>query len=256
MMRINLLEHAEHDTSEPQPAGSASTFQTAVFVGTLLGVALVLGTTYWLLSGWQGRLNQQMAMEKSEAARLARIRQQNLRYEADLQDLNRRIAAVQVLEDNRRGPGEMMTALATAVNRAPGLYLLSVTPKDGRLKLSGAAASVPALASLANALQVSESLHDVQLREYHEDDGAAEAVRFKFSLDCVYRAAAAPSAPVKTAMAAPAVAHPAAANPAVANPAAANPTIAHPAVASPAVANPAVVHPAVAKQSNSENHNG
>jgi Tfp pilus assembly protein PilN len=187
MIRINLLEGARREReTKPEVGPAAATFQAQVFIGALLVAGVVVGGVYWFLSHRLAELNKQMDVERREAARLAAIQAENTRYEADLKDIDRRIAAVQTLEDNRHGPTQLMMLLAGMVNRAPGLYLISVTPKEGRLLFNGASSSVTSIADFFGALNAAGNFRDVQLREYYEDDDKDGRVNFKFSLDCVY----------------------------------------------------------------------
>ncbi|HEV2423583.1 MAG TPA: hypothetical protein VGZ29_02020 [Terriglobia bacterium] len=215
MMRINLLPQSVAEATQPDVAESPSTFQARVFGLAFVGVAVVVSFAWWVVGVWKGRLDSQMAAEKAEATRLARVAAENKRYELELQEINRRIAAVQALDENRRGPVAFLVSLQQAVNRAPALNLTSVGPKDGRTAMNGAASMVTAVADLVAALQTSEGYQDVLLREYHEDDDKAGRVRFKFNLDFTFQppplppaaAGSLPSAarPAGAAAAAPAV---------------------------------------------------
>lgn len=209
MMRINLLAQSVTEETQPQTAESPSAFQARVFVMAFVGVATVIGFAWWLLGVWKARLDSQLAVEDAEAQRLAGVAAENKRYESELQEINRRIAAVQALEDNRRGPVAFLILLQQAVNRAPALNLISVGPKDGRVAVNGAASSVTAVADLVSALQASEGYQDVLLREYHEDDDKAGRVRFKFNLDFTFQ----PPAPAVAAGAPPSATKPAATGP-------------------------------------------
>jgi Tfp pilus assembly protein PilN len=209
MMRINLLVQPAAEEAQPQTPESPQAFQARVFVLAFVGVATVVSFAWWLLGVWQGRLDSQKAAEKAETNRLAGVAAENKRYETELQEINRRIAAVQALADNRRGPVAFLTSLQEAVNRAPALNLMSVGPRDGRVALNGAASSVTAVADLVSALQASDGYQDVLLREYHEDDDKVGRVRFKFNLDFMFQppppavAAGVPPATAKPAVAAP-----------------------------------------------------
>jgi len=187
MMRINLYAESVADEPQAQAAGSPAAFQTRVFAAAFGTLAMALSAAWWLVGVWQSRLASRMAVEKLEADRLAGVAAENKRYDSELQEINRRIAAVQSLEDNRRGPAAFLTSLQEAVSRAPALNLVSVGPKEGRLALNGAASSVTAVADLVAALESSRGYHDVLLREYHEDDMKSGALRFKFDLDFLFQ---------------------------------------------------------------------
>ena len=194
MIRINLLEGAI-PAVQPKP-GAATSLPAKVFGATLLAAAVVVGAGYWYLDRQVTELGERLDAEKREAARLAAIQAENTRYEAQLRDIDRRIAAIQALENNRQGPSDLMTELGTIVNRITGLYLTSVSPREGRLVVSGLAGSVASIADFVAALRTAQDFQDVQLRQYFEDDREGQ-VNFRFNLDCVYKppSAAVPSAP-------------------------------------------------------------
>ena len=189
MIRINLLQGMAVEVEKaPSEPASPNALQVRVFVGTLLASTLALAGAHWFLSERLTRLNEQMEVERRNAAALAAIQAVNARYTAELQVINRRIAALQVLQDKRQSPGQLMTQLANDVNRAPGLYLISVAPQGARLSLSGASNSVNSIATFVRDLQLTEGFGDVQLREYYEDDEKDGGVSFRFSLDLSYAA--------------------------------------------------------------------
>lgn len=194
MIRINLLEGATREAA-PKP-GAASSFPAQVFGATLLAAGALLGACYWYLNGQVTKLGEELEAQKREAARLAAIQAENTRYEGQLRDIQRRIDAIQTLQNNRHGPSELMTLLGGIVNRTAGLYLASVSPKDNRLLVSGIAGSAASIADFVEALRTAQEFQDVQLQQYFEEDREGQ-VGFKFNLDCVYKppTSAAPSSP-------------------------------------------------------------
>jgi Tfp pilus assembly protein PilN len=185
MIRINLIEGAKPQL-ESKPGTGPSSFPVLVFGGAFLVAGLVVGACYWYLDRQLTNLGEQLDVEKQEAARLAAIQAENTRYETQLRDIDRRIAAIQTLESNRKGPTALMAALGTTVNRTAGLYLASVTPKEGRLFVNGLTNSAVTIADFMAALRAAGDFEDIQLRQYVESDREGQ-VSFKFDLDCVYR---------------------------------------------------------------------
>lgn len=210
MIRINLLEGTAREVVEiPSEPASPAAIQAQTLVGGLIVAAGLVVGAHWLLSQRLDGLNRQIGTEKAEAARLSAIQAQNARYSAQLQDINRRIDVLQLLQSNRHGPSQLMTQLATTVNGAPELYLMSVTPQQGgRISLTGASNSVSSIATLLGSLQPADGFNGVQLREYYEDDEKDGRVAYKFALDFSHSAsngstsAPGPPAPVKQTSAA------------------------------------------------------
>jgi Tfp pilus assembly protein PilN len=186
MTRINLIEGAQREFEPAPEPGSASNFQTKVFLVTALAAGVLIGGVYAFFAHRTAVLDKQLAVESAEAAHLAAVRAVNDRYKAQLADIERRMMAIQALEANRQGPSELMTLVANAVNRAPGLFLQSVQPKDNKLQFAGSSRSVTAIAGLVAALETTADVHDVQLRDFYEDDDKDGSLSYKFDLDCVF----------------------------------------------------------------------
>lgn len=198
-IRINLLAGAAREVEEaPSEPASPAAFLVQTLVAGLMVSALLVAGAYGVFNRRLDQINQQMEAERREAARLSVIQAANSRYSAELQDINRRIDVLQLLEAGRRSPEHLMTQLAGMVNGAPELYLMSVTPQGGRITLSGVSNSVTSIATFVRSFQTGDGFGDVQLREYYEDDEKDGRVSYKFSLEFSYLA------PTTTRTAAPA----------------------------------------------------
>lgn len=201
-VRINLLAGAAREVEEaPSEPASPAAFVVQTLVAGLVVSALLVAAAYWVFNRRLDQINQQMEAERREAARLSVIQAANSRYSTELQDINRRIDVLQLLEAGRRSPEQLMTQLAGMVNGAPELYLMSVTPQGGRITLSGVSNSVTSIATFVRSFQTGDGFGDVQLREYYEDDEKDGRVSYKFSLEFSY---VAPTT-TRTAAVAPAV---------------------------------------------------
>ena len=146
-----------------------------------------MGAADGLLDHRKAQLDKQLASENAEAARLAAIRAENAKYEAQLTDIQRRMDAIQALENNREGPTRLMAVVAQVVNHAPGLFLRSVLPKENRVVFAGTSRSVIDIASLVAALERAPEFSDVVLREYYEDDDKDGRAAYKFTVDGIFQ---------------------------------------------------------------------
>lgn len=205
MIKINLLAGAKPQfESKPQaatPAAAAKAFQGKAFGASLLVAAIISGAIYLLWSHQITALNQRLEVEKREAARLAQIQAENQRYQQRLEELERRINAIQTLQSNRTGPVELMATLGSTVNHAKDLYLTAVDASGSRIFLQGVSTTEASIAEFIAALKSNGSFSDVQLRQYFESDRPS-LVTFKFNIDCAYQ----PNATVTAASQAPAAA--------------------------------------------------
>ncbi len=194
MIRINLIGVAPTPVAKPTGPPPTLARMLMVFVGSLI-VAFVVVGVFWTL--WSARvkdLQKEQAKQLAEQARLAAIQAENMRYLAQIRDLENRKNTTQTLLNSRVGPVELMTALGNTVNRTNDLYLLTVTPTGGRLAIHGQSNSVESIARFIASLKESGSFGDVQLQRYFQDD-TYNRLSFKFDLDCVFRSSAAAAAP-------------------------------------------------------------
>jgi Tfp pilus assembly protein PilN len=193
MIKINLLrEESARATADVHSEPGARNPLYLIGGSAVLSFG-VIAFLWWYWSGQIAKLNVQMQRERAEQARLASIQAENARYQKQLQELERRITAIQALEAARVGPVQLMASLGEMVDRTPALYLLSVSNDGERLAFKGQAGTPAAIAEFINVLKNSNSFSDVQLRQYYQDDQESSR-SFKFDLDCAYKPVALPTA--------------------------------------------------------------
>ena len=188
MIRINLIQPVKQEV-EPKAREAAPSLAQRKEIYPLASLVIclaVVGLIYWISNYKINQLNSQIAVERQEAARLAGIQAQNVKYQGQLAQINEHIQLIQTLEQSRTGPQALMAQLGNAVNRTNGLYLLSVDASKDRLAIHGQSDHVNAIADFIATLESLQSFNDVQLRQVFEDDQSSR-VSFKFDLDCLYR---------------------------------------------------------------------
>jgi Tfp pilus assembly protein PilN len=169
-----------------------------VFLGSLIVGFVVVGVIWKIWNAKVRDLETKLAKERAEQARLAAIQAENLRFVAQIRDLETRKNTTQMLLNSRVGPVELMTALGNTVNRTNDLYLLTVSPAGGRLSIRGQSMSVESIARFISALKESGSFDDVQLQRYYQDD-VYNRLSFKFDIDCLFKSSAAAAGPAQAA---------------------------------------------------------
>jgi len=187
MIRINLLGETTRAAEVHAPEGPALPVASlGLAFGASLVVALgVVGILGYTWGRQVDRLQQELAKEQAEQARLAAVAVENKSYEQEILEVQTRIKTIQELEKARTGPVDLMNALTDSVNRTNDLYLLSVKADGGRLILKGESGSVQAIADFIVALKREDGFDAVHLQQYYQDD-ENERMNFKFDLDCVY----------------------------------------------------------------------
>jgi Tfp pilus assembly protein PilN len=187
MIKINLLGVAAPPPTAAPRAPATVAFQVGTFVGALIVCFLVVGVFYKVWSGAIENLQVELKKEKAEQARLAAIKAENLRYQREVKQLDQRINTIQALQASRVGPVQLMSALGNVVNKTHDVYLYAARTSTGRVVLSGQAGSVDSMATFLASLKNSGYFDDVQLRRFFQDD-QGNRLRYKFDLDCVYKA--------------------------------------------------------------------
>ena len=205
MMKINLL-------GESAPAGrkpalpSSTSHLLLVFIVTLAVAMSVAGFLYFYWSNQVQHEREALNREQIRQKELAAVKAQNQQYQTRLKQLEERINTIQRLQTSRQGPVDLMTRLGDAVNSAPDLYLLQITPEGTVLHIRGQAQTVRAIAQFIDALDKTPQFSDVHLKQYYQDDQHGQT-SFKFNLDCAYTPSeAAPPAAGQEAAARPAAA--------------------------------------------------
>ena len=211
MIKINLLGAAAPKAKgKPKPVAQVSKAkQLGAFFGAFAVSLAIVGVIYLVWNASIAKLNVELRKQQAEQARLAAIKQENVRYEHERALLEQRINTIQLLRASRLGPTEFMNALGNVVDRtAKDLYLSSVTPQGDRVVIHGEAGSPNSVANLMSTMKTSGYFSDVQLRQFYEDD-VHEHLNYKFNMDCAYKSLMAPSsAPQAKAAAIPAGAAP------------------------------------------------
>ncbi len=193
MIRINLLGVAPPPVAKPAGPPPAAARMALVFVGSLIVGFVVVGVIWKIWDAKVKDLETKLAKERAEQSRLAAIQAENMRFVAQIRDLETRKNTTQMLLNSRIGPVELMTALGNTVNRTSDLYLLTVSPVGGRVSIRGQSMSVESIARFIGALKESGSFDDVQLQRYYQDD-VYNRLSFKFDIDCVFKSSAAAAA--------------------------------------------------------------
>ena len=130
--------------------------------GALYAVAIVLVGGYWFLLSTEGRsLTTEIARLEAETARHTAAIAEGTRFKKEKEDLERRVALIDLIARNQARPIYLMDALADTVPQ--DIWLTSVEEKEQVLKIAGSAFSTTAVADLMSNLKNSGKFRDVDL---------------------------------------------------------------------------------------------
>ena len=153
----------------------------------LYGVVLVavcavsLGYWYWDLSSERSDLQDQATVLQQEMQRLAQVTAEVVTYEQKKANLEARLAVIDQLEANQKGPVELMNDVIAGIPVDPrGLWLTSMRQQETSITLEGHAFDVTFIADFISALESSPSFKSVELEYWDQDTEST----IRFRLNC------------------------------------------------------------------------
>ena len=171
MIKINLFPTFE--TTEGTPVQQ---YAVLLFV---LGVVAMGG---WYLNATSGRadMQEQVSLLETETARLTELTAQVVAFEQQKQSLEERIAIIERLQANQKGPVELMNIVIGAMpDNPPGLWLTSLVQQETTISIEGRAFDVPFVADFIAALDDTRIFSYVDLEFWEQDQ--ENSIRFQLS---------------------------------------------------------------------------
>lgn len=133
-----------------------------LFFGVLYAVVIVLVVGYWFWLSREGSsLRAEIARIDTEIAQYKAAIAEGNRYKKEKEDLERRVALIDLIARNQNRPIYLLDALADMV--PPDVWLTSMEEKERVLKISGSAFSTTAVADFMSNLKKSGKFRDVDL---------------------------------------------------------------------------------------------
>jgi Tfp pilus assembly protein PilN len=172
MIKINLFPTFETVQETP-----IQQYAVLLFV---LGVVAIGG---WYLTATSGRadLQEEVTLLEAESARLQQLTAQVLVYEEQKRSLEERIAIIERLQANQKGPVELMNIVIGAIpNNPPGLWLTSLVQQETTISIEGRAFDVPFVADFIAALDDTQMFSYVDLEFWEQD----QETSIRFQLNC------------------------------------------------------------------------
>ena len=172
MIKINLFPTFE--TAEGTPVQQ---YAVLLFV---LGVVAMGG---WYLNATSGRadLQNEVNLLETESARLKELTAQVVAFEQQKKSLEERIAIIERLKENQKGPVELMNIVIGAIpDNPPGLWLTSLVQQEATISIEGRAFDVPFVADFIAALDDTGIFSYVDLEFWEQDQENS----IKFQLSC------------------------------------------------------------------------
>ena len=150
----------------------------------LLGALAIIGLAgYWvLLNREAGRLQSDIATAEKELASLKTAIAEGNRFKQNKEDLERRLALIDLIARNQARPVYLLDAVADAIPR--DLWLTAIEEKQNQLRFAGSAFSPTAVADFMANLRRSGKFKDVDLIVSRQDPTKTPRI-VTFEVSCV-----------------------------------------------------------------------
>ncbi|MGH9340703.1 MAG: PilN domain-containing protein [Acidobacteriota bacterium] len=176
MIRINLLRQSSQKTR----AWSFQSSQMGLYSAILL-ITAFLGVGWWYWQLLEQREEGKVVIEQlqTETLRLQGVKSELERFEGQKLLLEERIAVIERLKSNQKGPVLLMNALINSIPEEPRLWLTNMSQNESLVTIEGKSFDVPSIADFIANLNNSSPFRLVELSYWEEEEGA-----IKFELNC------------------------------------------------------------------------
>jgi type IV pilus assembly protein PilN len=162
MIRINLAPPSA------KKAFAVPDFNLGMLFGALaLGLILIIGGYWWMLSGEIRRLNAEIAENKKQAEQLQVVIAEGQRFRRDKEALERRVNAIDIVARQATRPVYLLDAVADQLPK--DLWLTRMEEKGTQLKFAGSTYSATALSDFMSNLKASGKFRDVDIVDAKQD---------------------------------------------------------------------------------------
>lgn len=178
MIKINLLR----EPSAPRKGARIGSKISGGLLYTLIIAAVAVAAVVW----WYFSLTSTLADQRAELADLERESRSLAQVKANIERsekvkaaLDTRVALIERMQRDQRGPVLLMNAVLQCIPSEPKLWMTSMAQRARNVTLEGFAFDVPAIADFIASLSKTPPFASVEL-EYWEDQGGV----IKYKLNC------------------------------------------------------------------------
>ena len=177
MIRINLLPYREREKKED------ITRQVVVIAITLVAFLLVIGSLQLYLTLSTGGLEKNIKLQEEELARLTKTIGDIEQYKVHKGTLERKLAIINNLEENRLAPVIMLDELSLVVP-AKDVWLDKISERGAEITMEGMARNNIAVAHFMKNLSVAHFVKTVDLLSTREKEISGIKLQ-QFVISCV-----------------------------------------------------------------------
>jgi type IV pilus assembly protein PilN len=167
MIHINLAPPPERKKTAPTFSGAQGLNLGLIFGALFVVLAGALGAYWWTLSSEIASLQREIARNEAEKTRLQGVIAEGRRHKQDVDELERRVNAIEGVARSQARPAYLMDVMADML--PTDLWLTRIEEKGLHLRLAGATHSSTALSDFMSNLKTSGKFRDVDLVESRQD---------------------------------------------------------------------------------------
>jgi type IV pilus assembly protein PilN len=174
MLKINLLAEGKRPvvarkTRAALPSGGPGDLGNYLLFGFLI-VGVLAAAGWWLLLNHRiGNKAEEIAVAEAEVKELEAVIKEVEQYKARKAELERKIAVINDLKENQRGPVQIMDEVSKAVPEL--LWLVNMDVTNTNISLRGSAFNTSAIANLIDNLDRVEAFQEPVLQDTTQRQG-------------------------------------------------------------------------------------
>jgi Tfp pilus assembly protein PilN len=180
LIKVNLLKDRKLEPTKPVPIRPEVNRMGLLLLLLFIAVAGGLAWKWWQLDQSRTEKLNILESQRTELARLEKVKIAAAQYEKQKQALQNRINVIEQLRRNQTGPVDLLNSILEAVPEQPELWLEVLSQKGNLVHLEGNAMTVETISDFIAALNRTGYFQSVDLEYF---TGEQRAVRF--SLNCV-----------------------------------------------------------------------
>jgi Tfp pilus assembly protein PilN len=168
MIYINLAPPSEKQQRKTAGLPGAGGINLGMVFGLVFAVLVgALGAYWWALSSDIAAIQRDIASNEREKVRLQAVIAEGKRFKQDVEELERRVNAIEAVARDQARPAYLMDAMADVL--PADLWLTRVEEKGQQLRLAGSTYSSAALSNFMFNLKTSGKFKGVDLVESRQD---------------------------------------------------------------------------------------
>lgn len=176
MIKINLLREPTVKKRSWSPSVSRYNLIAMVVAVLVLGLAVAW---YWHLSSQKEEMMAEKERQQRLYASLSQVDQQLQAARQIKERLDQRVALIERLRANQKGPVRLMNSLLSSMPASPKLWLTSLAQKSESVTIEGRSFDVPAIADFIADLGRLPHFLNVDLEFWEEEETSIH-----FKLNC------------------------------------------------------------------------